>query len=179
MWWPCQILDPVSHCNNMPDPDPVIFIVADPDPGSAAFWNLDPGSGMGKKSGFGSGMNNLNHISESLETNFWAKILKFFDAGPGSGMEKILIRDPSMEKIRIRIRDKHPGSATMVIMHQVLTVPVWDLLRRDVEEGGSGLAAPHLRVDVPLAAIVLPRQMVRGYVHPVQLSHLPTKKLLL
>jgi hypothetical protein len=47
-------------------------------------------------------MNNPDHISESLETIFWVKILKFFDAVPGSGMEK-----------RIRIRDKHPGSATL------------------------------------------------------------------
>jgi hypothetical protein len=54
----------------------------------------DPGSG--KKFGSGSGMNNPNHISESLETIFWVKVLKFFDADPGlkkfdpgSGMEKI------------------------------------------------------------------------------------------
>jgi hypothetical protein len=38
-------------------------------------------------------MNDPDHISESLETIFWAKILKFFDADPGSGMEKIGIRD--------------------------------------------------------------------------------------
>jgi hypothetical protein len=56
---------------------------------------------MSKKSG--SGMNNLDHISESLETVFWVKILKFFDADPGSGMENI------------RIRDKHPGSATLTV----------------------------------------------------------------
>jgi hypothetical protein len=55
---------------------------------------------MGKKSGSGSGMNNPDHISESLETIFGLKILKFFDSDPGSGMEKF------------RIRDKHPGSAT-------------------------------------------------------------------
>jgi hypothetical protein len=46
----------------------------------------DPGSG--------SGMNNPDHISESLEAFFWVKILKFFDADPGSEMEKIWIRDP-------------------------------------------------------------------------------------
>jgi hypothetical protein len=42
---------------------------------------------MGKKSGYGSGMNVPDHISESLETIFWVKILKFFhaDADPGSG----------------------------------------------------------------------------------------------
>jgi hypothetical protein len=30
-------------------------------------------------------MNNSDHISGSLETTFWVKILKFFDADPGSG----------------------------------------------------------------------------------------------
>jgi hypothetical protein len=38
---------------------------------------------MGKKLGSGSGMNNPDHISESLETIFGVKILKFFDADPG------------------------------------------------------------------------------------------------
>jgi hypothetical protein len=49
---------------------------------------------MGKKSGSGSGINNPNHISERLETIFWVKILKFFEADPKSGMEKIRIWDP-------------------------------------------------------------------------------------
>jgi hypothetical protein len=47
---------------------------------------------MGKKSGSGFGMNKLDHISESLETIYCVKILKFFDADRGSGMEKIRIR---------------------------------------------------------------------------------------
>jgi hypothetical protein len=38
---------------------------------------------MGKKSGSGYGMNNQDHISESLETILWVKILQFFDADPG------------------------------------------------------------------------------------------------
>jgi hypothetical protein len=38
---------------------------------------------MGKKSGSGYGMNNPDHISESLETIFGVKILKFFDVDPG------------------------------------------------------------------------------------------------
>ncbi len=63
--------------------------VADPDPGSEPFLTLDPGSGMGKKSRSRSGMNILNHISESLEAVFSVKILNFFDA------------------------DKHPVSATL------------------------------------------------------------------
>jgi hypothetical protein len=64
-------------------------------------WIRDPG--WVKKSG--SGMNNSDHISESLETIFWVTILKFLDVDGWkkirSGMEKILIRD------------KHPGSATL------------------------------------------------------------------
>jgi hypothetical protein len=62
---------------------------------------------MGKKKIIsGSGMNNPDHNSESLKNYFWDKILKFFDADPGwkkfgSGMGKS------------RIRDKHPGSATL------------------------------------------------------------------
>jgi hypothetical protein len=46
--------------------------VADPDPGWVKNQNTDPGCG--------SGMNILDHISESIETIFWVKILKFFDA---------------------------------------------------------------------------------------------------
>jgi hypothetical protein len=58
---------------------------------------------MGNKSGSGSGMNNSDHISESLKTTFWVKILQFFDADPGwkkigSGMEKIRIRGPGRDK---------------------------------------------------------------------------------
>ncbi len=49
-------------------------------------------------------MNNPDHISESLETIFWVKILKFFDEDPVS-----VIWDG-----KIRIRDKHPGSATLI-----------------------------------------------------------------
>jgi hypothetical protein len=52
-------------------------------------------------------MNNSDHNSKSLETRFWVKIPKFFDADPGwkkfgSGMEKI------------GILDKHPGSASLL-----------------------------------------------------------------
>jgi hypothetical protein len=41
---------------------------------------------MGKKSRSGSGMNIPDHISESLETVFWAEILKFFAADPNPGI---------------------------------------------------------------------------------------------
>jgi hypothetical protein len=53
-------------------------------------------------------MNSPDHISESLETIFWVKILEFFDVDPGSEMEKI------------RIRDKHPGFACRRNTFQVL-----------------------------------------------------------
>jgi hypothetical protein len=45
------------------------------------------------------GLKILYHISESLKTTFWVKILKFFDA------------DPDREKSVFW--DKHPGSATL------------------------------------------------------------------
>ncbi len=44
-------------------------------------------------------MNNPDDFSESLETIFWVKIRKFFDADPGSGMEKIRIRDGKIRNI--------------------------------------------------------------------------------
>jgi hypothetical protein len=57
-------------------------------------WILDPGwlKSQDPDPGSGCGMNNPDHISKSLETIFWVKILKFFDAEPRSGMEKIRIR---------------------------------------------------------------------------------------
>jgi hypothetical protein len=65
--------------------------VADPDPEFVAF--LTPGFGMGKKSRSGSGMNIPDHISESLETIFWLKILKFLNADPDPGSGNIFF-DP-------------------------------------------------------------------------------------
>jgi hypothetical protein len=59
-------------------------------------------------------MNNPDHISEILGTIFRVKMLKFFDADPGSGMEKIRIRDPVWETFGSGLRDKHPGSATLL-----------------------------------------------------------------
>jgi hypothetical protein len=54
-----------------------------------------PGSGIDKKTESGSEMNEQpGKYFHSLETIIWVKILKFFDADPGSSMEKIRIRDP-------------------------------------------------------------------------------------
>ncbi len=82
--------------------------VADPDLGSSAFYA--PGSGMGKKSGSGSGINNPDHISESLETIFWTKILKFF---------KFFDADPGWKKFGSGMRDKYPGSATLLDAYRI------------------------------------------------------------
>jgi hypothetical protein len=74
---------------------------------------------MDKKSGSGSGIRNEQPGSYFLELRnhaiFGFKILKFFDADPGSGMGKIRIRDPGWKKVGSGIRDpdKHPGSATL------------------------------------------------------------------
>jgi hypothetical protein len=69
---------------------------------------------MGKKSISGSGMNIPHHISEGLETIFWVKniyalmrigIRNLFDPRSGS----------AIEELGSGIRDKHPGSATLVL----------------------------------------------------------------
>ncbi len=57
-------------------------------------------------------MNNSDHRPESLETIFWVKMLKIFDADPVSGMKKF---GSGMEKIRIW--DKLPGSATQDVTY--------------------------------------------------------------
>jgi hypothetical protein len=72
---------------------------------------LTPGYGIGKKSGSGSGMNNPDHISDSLETIFWFK--KYFDADPDAGSGIFLTLDPGFGIEKIRIRDELPGSATL------------------------------------------------------------------
>jgi hypothetical protein len=56
-------------------------------------------------------LNITDQISESLETIFVLKILKFFDADP----ESFLTQDPGWKKFGSVIREKHPGSATLVL----------------------------------------------------------------
>jgi hypothetical protein len=58
---------------------------------------------MGKKSRSGSGMKIPDHISESLETTFWVKILKFFVADP----------------------DQDPGSRNLFDSGSGIRDPVW------------------------------------------------------
>jgi hypothetical protein len=64
------------------------------DPVSGVF--LTAGYGMSKKSGSGIGIRDEqlgSYFREFRKTIFWVKIFKFFDAEPGSRMEKIRIRD--------------------------------------------------------------------------------------
>jgi hypothetical protein len=80
---------------------------------------FDPWIRDGRKSASGSGMNNPDHIFLELRNHFFAffgvKILKFFDEDPGSGMKTVRIRYPGWKKVGSGIRDKHPGSATLVL----------------------------------------------------------------
>jgi hypothetical protein len=83
---------------------------------------LDPGSGIGESQhpDPGSGIRDEQTGSYFLELRnnffsfFWVKILKFFDEDPGSGMETVRIRHPGWRKVGSGIRDKHPGSATLL-----------------------------------------------------------------
>ncbi len=82
---------------------------------------------MGKKSG--SGMNIQDHFSGSLETVFRAKIVKFFDADTDEGPECFW---PGIRDRKIRIWDKHPGSATLVrclLILMILQVPTVPLVK--------------------------------------------------
>jgi hypothetical protein len=56
-------------------------------------WIRDPGWLKSQDPDPGSGMNNPDHISKSLETIFWVKIFKFFDADPGCKKFGFGIRD--------------------------------------------------------------------------------------
>jgi hypothetical protein len=92
-----SILDPGSTSKNLSIFAQEIVLVREPD-----FLPI-PDPGIKKAPDPGSGSATLE-----LRTNFlWDKILKFFDA----------ILDPGWKKfesvIKIRIRDKHPGSATL------------------------------------------------------------------
>ncbi len=90
-------------------------------------------------------MNNPDHISESLETIFWVKILKFFYADPASGMEKIRIMDGKKW-----IRDKHPRFATLRVTGPDLRWQTVDVVAGKAEQ-----------MVVPTSYGILPVNMVR------------------
>jgi hypothetical protein len=88
------------------------------DPASGIRCLFDPWIRDGRKSASGSGIRDEHPGSYFLElgNHFFAflgvKILKFFE-DPGSGIERVRIRDPGWKKVGSGIRDKHPGSATL------------------------------------------------------------------
>ncbi len=85
------------------------------DPGLVAFFTpgsgiRDPGWVKSQDPDQGSGIRVEQPRSYFLELRnhfLGLKILKFFDADPGSGMKTIWIRDPEWEKVGLGIRD--PG----------------------------------------------------------------------
>jgi hypothetical protein len=87
-----------------------VFRIRDP----VLFCPMDLGSEKGGKSG--SGLNITDNFFESMKQFFWIKLLKFFDADPGSGIFLPWIQNlrSGMEKFGPGIRHKHPGSATLV-----------------------------------------------------------------
>jgi hypothetical protein len=77
-----------------------------------------------QRCGSGSRINIPDYFSKGLETVFLAwkqflklKILNFFDADPDPGSGIFLTHDPGngMQKFGSRIRDKHLGSATLLV----------------------------------------------------------------
>jgi hypothetical protein len=63
-------------------------------------------------------MNNPDHIFESLETVFWVKILKFFDADPGwkKFLSWINIPDPQHWYLLVLSPDKYGEGVPVPIM---------------------------------------------------------------
>jgi hypothetical protein len=62
-------------------------------------------------------MNIPDHISESLETIFWVKILKFFyaDADRFRDPGMFLTLDSGTGMVKNRIQDKHLGSTALFL----------------------------------------------------------------
>ncbi len=89
------------------------------------FWPLDPGSGI-RDPGWEKVSNRIRDPGWTTRIIFFrakkpffcclgVKILKFFYEDPGSGMETVRIRDPGWIKVGSGTRDKHPGSATLLL----------------------------------------------------------------
>jgi hypothetical protein len=75
---------------------------------------------MGKKSGSGSGMNNPDHIFESLKTIFWVKINSLMRIRDGKSSYL------GWKTFGSGILDKHPGSATLFVGHLACLIPDLD-----------------------------------------------------
>jgi hypothetical protein len=76
-------------------------------------WIRDPRSRIGKISRSGSGINILDRIPRDEKQFLGLKILKLFDADPGSGIFLTLDPGLKMGKFGSGILEKHPGSGTL------------------------------------------------------------------
>ena len=63
-------------------------------------------------------------------------------------------------------------SGYVKLQREYWRVPVGNLLRRDVEQGGTGLGKAHLGVNAAMLGVVSPRQVVSRDVYTVQFRHL-------
>ncbi len=100
-----------SSCRSIPEEelhhDRFLFLILNssvPDPGSGAFFS--PGSRIRDEQPGSYFLQLRNHF---FGVKIY-KILKFFDADPGSGMETVRIRDPGWKKVGygINIPDPQP-----------------------------------------------------------------------
>ena len=91
-------------------------------------------------------MKNPDQISECLETIFWKQILKFYEADP--------------ESKKNRIRDKHPGSATLLQSTDIMCVdleqlPLFQELCVGEADAVDSLQRLRLTVTLPVCGRVL------------------------
>jgi hypothetical protein len=108
-------------------------------------WIRDPGWVKNQDPDSGSGMNNPDHISETLETVFWVKILKFFNADPLQKKFESMINIPDPQHWfhafwRTRVRSKQ----------QLLRLPFLEWIAEDpnltVQRNRGTLGIPMLYV---------------------------------
>jgi hypothetical protein len=100
----------------------------------------------------GSGMNIPDHFSESLETNFWVKNTEKNYADPDPGSFRHWIRDG-----KIRIRDKHPRSATRSIF--IVPVPLHAEAGAEAPEVERDHLTARLEESLPPLTLVLLAQV--------------------
>jgi hypothetical protein len=100
---------------------------------------------MGRKSASGSGIRDeqpgsyfpelRNHFFVFLGLKFINSLMRIRDLG--SGMETVRIRDPGWKKVGSGIRDKHPGSATLMSrIYNTGRVPSFMLIRKKFNKNG-------------------------------------------
>jgi hypothetical protein len=129
------------------------------------FLPLDPGSGMGKNQDPdpGSGMYLPDHISESLETIFWVKILKFFDtdADPDPGI--FLTLDPGW-------KNSDPGSAILSVIagtYKSMVVVILILPLYNIMSASTRSPAQQRKTVVPCSCLSRFLEAERDSVNPL------------